>query len=996
MTERAIFNEALAIAAGAVRRDYLETACAGDQALRRRVEILLHAHEAALLFLEEPIRPAAAGAVTRAEVFGDHAPDATGREDDDDEAEPLDFLQPSTRPGSLGRLSHYEVLEVLGRGGFGTVLKAFDDKLHRMVAIKVMARGLASTSPARKRFLREARAAAAIRHENVVNIHAVDEEPIPYLVMEYIDGQTLQEKLDQSGPIETPEVLRIGRQIADGLAAAHRQKLIHRDIKPGNILLEAADERVKITDFGLARAVDDASLTRSGTIAGTPLYMAPEQALGEAIDQRADLFSLGSVLYVMCTGRPPFRAQSTLAVLRRVAEDQPRPIHEVIPEVPAELCALIDRLHAKDPADRFESARAVADLLRDLQTPNLARIRIDRSNRAVADLLRDLQTHPTAAVAPRSPVRHPSARIDPEFTRPARRRSPGKPSAGGWWPRLGPGRPVVLALAVFAAVWVALELIKNYRAVIFQRDQPARMTAPLAEPLGILQVNFADPTMDATIVGEGVTIQSAGGQATRGFRLKPGRYQIISLRGDLVLAHQEVIVTADKIKLAWVDPPENETRVAQTLVPTPTGSDLGLWGRFIDPLGGSQARRDGDRLTIAIPGDSHRHLNPMAWFNTDAPRAFQPVEGNFIVEVTQLIPPRPGPADADKSRNDDGYQWGGLVIWADDKNFVRFGVGAHPEFDSGRPFLDLKHHQDVKMADEVVRYTASVATHLRAERSGSTLTLQTSTDGKTWSTFKICQIFGFPPKLSVGVAAINSGTRTFASQFENWSLQLFGDSDPEVTGGMTSSATDRDLGPWGRLVDPLGKSKAALDGDRLTIGLPDDALLDLNPGANNNMDAPRVLQAVTGDFVVQVKALPLPQPSGNASATGDGKTFHWSGLVLWANERDFLRFGNSRHSVIQDGNPYTCSEFFRHQETLPGNVYTAHNEPMYFRAERRGDTLFLKNSGDGRFWYNYQTVDLTGFPAKIHVGVGAVNTGTKGFPARFEGWSLRPLAPSVP
>ena len=247
---------------------------------------------------------------------------------------------------------------MLGRGGFGVVLKAFDEMLHRVVAIKVMAPQLAATSPARKRFLREARAAAAIRHDNVVGIHAVEDQPIPYLVMEYIAGETLQQKLDRIGPLEVSEVLRIGQQIASGLAAAHALGLIHRDIKPANILLEGGVEpRVKITDFGLARAADDASLTQSGVIAGTPLYMAPEQAKGEAIDQRADLFSLGSVLYVMCSGRPPFRASTTLAVLKRVAEDTPRPIREIIPEVPNWLCAIVARLHAKKPEDRFASAR---------------------------------------------------------------------------------------------------------------------------------------------------------------------------------------------------------------------------------------------------------------------------------------------------------------------------------------------------------------------------------------------------------------------------------------------------------------------------------------------------------------------------------------------------------------------------------------------------------------------------------------------------------------
>ncbi len=196
---------------------------------------------------------------------------------------------------------------MIGRGAFGTVLRAFDEKLHRVVAIKVMAPELAGTSPARRRFLREAQASAAVRHEHVVGIHAVEEKPLPYIVMDYIPGETLQKRLDESGPLNVHTVLMLGRQIAEGLAAAHSINLIHRDIKPSNILLETSVlDRIKITDFGLARAADDASLTQSGMIAGTPMYMAPEQALGKKLDQRADLFSFGSVLYQMVSGRPPF------------------------------------------------------------------------------------------------------------------------------------------------------------------------------------------------------------------------------------------------------------------------------------------------------------------------------------------------------------------------------------------------------------------------------------------------------------------------------------------------------------------------------------------------------------------------------------------------------------------------------------------------------------------------------------------------------------------
>jgi serine/threonine-protein kinase len=281
-----------------------------------------------------------------------------------DEEAPLDFLEPPERPGMLGRLGNYDVEAVVGRGGMGVVLKGRDRELDRTVAIKVLAGHLSASAAARKRFAHEAKAAAAVVHDHVIPIHSVvTSGQTPFLVMPLVAGRSLQERLDERGVLETKEVLRIAMQTASGLAAAHAQGLVHRDIKPANILLENGCERVRITDFGLARAVDDASQTQSGFIAGTPQYMAPEQARGEPIDARADLFSLGSVMYAMCTGRPPFRAETTLAVLRRICDDAPRSVREVNPDVPAWLAAIIERLHAKSPADRFQSAAEVANLL---------------------------------------------------------------------------------------------------------------------------------------------------------------------------------------------------------------------------------------------------------------------------------------------------------------------------------------------------------------------------------------------------------------------------------------------------------------------------------------------------------------------------------------------------------------------------------------------------------------------------------------------------------
>ncbi len=295
----------------------------------------------------------------------------------------LPFLRPLEGPDRIGRLGPYEVIEVIGQGGMGTVLKAFDPALQRLVAVKVLALQWATSAAARQRFEREGRAMAAVHHDHVVAVHGVEQfEGLPYLVMEYVPGESLQQHLDRAGTLELEEVLSIGMQTASGLAAAHEQGLIHRDVKPANILLQG--ERVKLTDFGLARAVDDASLTHSGVIAGTPYYMSPEQARGTSLDPRTDLFSLGSVLYTLCTGRPPFSGSTVLAVLRSVCEDTPQTIQELNPAIPDWFVEIIDTLLAKEPTDRFLSAEELARLLRQhlrhLRSPDQVR-RPDRLSR---------------------------------------------------------------------------------------------------------------------------------------------------------------------------------------------------------------------------------------------------------------------------------------------------------------------------------------------------------------------------------------------------------------------------------------------------------------------------------------------------------------------------------------------------------------------------------------------------------------------------------------
>lgn len=289
-------------------------------------------------------------------------------------AQCLKSLETPSHPEMLGRLGRYEIERVVGAGGMGVVLKGFDTELNRPVAVKMLARHLSGVGAARERFARESRAAAAIIHENVVSIHNVEaDRETPYLVMQFIAGESLQERVDRTGPLNVRQVLRIAGQVAAGLTAAHKQGVVHRDIKPSNILLESGVERVLITDFGLARTVDDASLTRTGIIAGTPTYMSPEQANGDAVDQRSDLFSLGSLIYFMATGHPPFRADRAMGVLNRICNHRHKPLWQVAEQIPDELSVLVDQLLEKRPAKRSPSAAHVhgrlTTLLSNLQQP---------------------------------------------------------------------------------------------------------------------------------------------------------------------------------------------------------------------------------------------------------------------------------------------------------------------------------------------------------------------------------------------------------------------------------------------------------------------------------------------------------------------------------------------------------------------------------------------------------------------------------------------------
>lgn len=303
---------------------------------------------------------------------------------------PHGFLAPPQEKDELGRLGNYRILNELGHGGMGLVFLAEDINLRRLVALKVMKPEQACDATFRQRFLQEGQVMASLHHDHLISIYQVDEDRgVPFLAMEYLQGESLEARLQRERPLPVAEIVRLAWEVAEGLAAAHIRGLIHRDIKPSNIWLESKDEggrrkeqwdssfllppsslpRVKLLDFGLARLMrgQDQRLTQTGMVVGTPGYLAPEQASDKVLDERCDLFSLGCVVYEMATGQEPFRRSDTMATLMALALEQPTPPRQLNPHLPPVLAELIMWLLAKNPGDRPRSAQAVVQALATLE-----------------------------------------------------------------------------------------------------------------------------------------------------------------------------------------------------------------------------------------------------------------------------------------------------------------------------------------------------------------------------------------------------------------------------------------------------------------------------------------------------------------------------------------------------------------------------------------------------------------------------------------------------
>lgn len=278
----------------------------------------------------------------------------------------FDFLSPPQKAGELGRLGGYRVLSVLGQGGMGLVFRAEDERLGRQVAIKVMRPTLAHDPHARSRFLREARAVAAIEHDNVIGIYQAGEvNETPFFTMPLLQGESLKTRLNRGGRLGERDALKIAFQVAAALAAAHASGVLHRDIKPDNIWLESRTDRVKVLDFGLARVASaDPELTQMGSVLGTPLYMSPEQARGEELDARSDLYSLGAVLFHMLTGCPLVSGPSVPAILLAIASEASLPLGSWVDDAGPGVARLVARLLSKSRESRPANAAEVAKQIR--------------------------------------------------------------------------------------------------------------------------------------------------------------------------------------------------------------------------------------------------------------------------------------------------------------------------------------------------------------------------------------------------------------------------------------------------------------------------------------------------------------------------------------------------------------------------------------------------------------------------------------------------------
>jgi serine/threonine protein kinase/regulation of enolase protein 1 (concanavalin A-like superfamily) len=674
--------------------------------------------------------------------------------------ERFDFLGSPRAAGECGWLAHYRVLRLLGKGGMGLVFLAEDSLLARPVALKVIRPEIADAHGIAQRFTREARATAAIKHDHIVTIYQVGQENgVLFLAMELLTGLSLAQRLDR-GQIPSVElVLRIGREIAAGLSAAHRHGLIHRDIKPANVWLEAPSGRVKILDFGMARSVhEDLEITRSGAVMGTPAYMAPEQARGEPVGAASDLFSLGCVIYRLCTCRLPFEGDSVMAVLTALSTSTPRRPRDWRNELPPALDELVSRLLAKDPADRPESAEIVVKEIRTIERA----------------LFAERQKAERSAATPFS--------VGAESTRPA----PPQTAEKANWPQAAARprnrrRTIAITATVLAAL-MATAVVCFVFAPLSKSNVAIVAAGPTSDPAYVhgARAPFMTPNTEVAPTAHPVAgPEQLSPQVDRGAVSEPSPVTGLDVprtkaatKPDLPHA-PEVSQQADQP----AEPVATSVRKIGADLPTVSAADEGqgpelqtrtargkeAWGDAIDPDGDCKFELEPreDKARIIVPGKAHILSAEIGRVN--APRILRDIKGDFDVSVR--VAGTDHPAGKATTSQYSPYHGAGLLIWQDPENYVRLEIATDLQHGKARRYVNFEYRRDGALAATSGLKNSDNSYHLRLRRRGDEINASFGPDGVRWNSF--------PPltaklkdRLKVGVAAINSSTKTLTAELE--------------------------------------------------------------------------------------------------------------------------------------------------------------------------------------------------------------------------------------
>jgi serine/threonine protein kinase/regulation of enolase protein 1 (concanavalin A-like superfamily) len=677
------------------------------------------------------------------------SPPGSARGESNARSGPFDFLDPPRAPGELGWLAHYRVRRLLGEGGMGLVFESQDTNLLRPVALKVIRPELAGSTQAAQRFLLEARAMASLKHDHIVTIYQVGQERgVPFLAMEYLQGMSLFRWLERGRTPSLDLVLRLGREMAAGLAAAHNRGLIHRDIKPANIWLEAPIGRVKILDFGLVRSeAHDLQITNPGMTVGTPAYMAPEQARGEGVAAAGDLFSLGCVLYQLCTGALPFSGTTVMAVLTSLSVDTPTPARDLNPAMPPALDGLVMQLLAKDPAERPASAEVVVQTIKSIERELLA-------ERQKAEL--SLAT-PLPAVV--------------DSTRSASTGIAGKPGA----PRLAAkARRVRRALGIASAVVllgtaaVSLRLAMSSRAA-----RPDVAVHPVPAAVAAIEPSRAVPEPGPT--------PSPPAPIAPPKRVAPPADPKPMVREP---PRGEKIAAAPRNAMPDPDQPHREVPVKpETRAPVKSARTLANWGDVTDPDEDCQVLMDKEmqRAAIAVPGTAHLLSAEQGRMN--APRVLRDITGDFEVRVRVTGTSHPGGTATTTRYNP--YHGAGILVWQDPENYVRLEIAADLRKGKVFSYANFELRQAGRLAVSWGLKIVDGSSYLRLERRGDVIRGSFSPDGDHWTPFSP-MIVDLKDSLKVGVLAVNSASKPLKAGF----------ADFRVTGKPNSQA-DGDRPPPG-------------------------------------------------------------------------------------------------------------------------------------------------------------------------------------------------------